>query len=52
MGRAGREKAVDCFDEEHVFAIVKSAYARLLSEKGIAPAAGALRSSVAHLTQS
>jgi glycosyltransferase involved in cell wall biosynthesis len=52
MGRAGREKAVECFDEERVFAIVKSAYARLLTKKGLAPAVGALRGSIAPLRQS
>ena len=35
MGLAGRQKAVECFDEERVFAIVKAAYSRLLAEKGI-----------------
>jgi len=36
MALAGRQKAVECFDEERVFAIVKAAYARLLADKGIA----------------
>jgi glycosyltransferase involved in cell wall biosynthesis len=36
MGRAGREKAIEWFDEERVFTTVKSAYARLLAEKRIA----------------
>ncbi len=35
MGRAGRVKARESFDEERVFATVKFAYARLLSKKGI-----------------
>ncbi len=52
MGRAGREKAVESFDEERVFGIVKAAYARLLIEKGIAPATGALPSSIPHPTHS
>ena len=52
MGRAAREKAVESFDEERVFAIVEAAYARLLSEKGIAAAIGALPSSIPHPTQS
>ena len=36
MGQAGRQKALESFDEERVFAIVKAAYARLLADKGIA----------------
>jgi glycosyltransferase involved in cell wall biosynthesis len=36
MGRAGREKALESFDEERVFSAVKLAYARLLAEKRIA----------------
>jgi glycosyltransferase involved in cell wall biosynthesis len=35
MGHAGRQKAVESFDEERVFAVVKAAYTRLLAEKGI-----------------
>ena len=35
MGRAGRQKALEDFDEERVFAIVKAAYGRLLADKGI-----------------
>jgi glycosyltransferase involved in cell wall biosynthesis len=51
MGRAGREKAVEDFDEQRVFGIVKSTYARLLAEKGIAPAVGPFGRSIASLTQ-
>ncbi len=51
MGRAGRQKAIESFDEERVFSLVKAAYARLLSEKGLAPA-GVFRASIAHVTQS
>ena len=36
MGEAGRQMALERFDEERVFAIVKAAYARLLADKGIA----------------
>jgi len=36
MGAAGRQKAVESFDEERIFGTVKAAYARLLSERGIA----------------
>jgi len=36
MGWAGRQKAVESFDEERIFGTVKAAYARLLSERGIA----------------
>jgi glycosyltransferase involved in cell wall biosynthesis len=35
MGQAGRQKAVESFDAERVFATVKAVYARLLAEKGI-----------------
>ena len=38
MGRAGRQKALEDFDEERVFSIVKAAYGRLLADKGIAAA--------------
>jgi glycosyltransferase involved in cell wall biosynthesis len=37
MSQAGRQKALESFDEERVFEVVKAAYARLLSDKGIAP---------------
>ena len=36
MGQAGRQKALESFDEARVFAVVKAAYARLLADKGIA----------------
>jgi glycosyltransferase involved in cell wall biosynthesis len=36
MGHAGRQKALESFDEERVFEILKAAYARLLSQRGIA----------------
>ncbi len=36
MGEAGRQMALERFDEERVFASVKGAYARLLADKGIA----------------
>jgi glycosyltransferase involved in cell wall biosynthesis len=52
MGQAGRQRAMTDFDEEHVFAIVKAAYVRLLSEKGLAPAKGARRESVPQPAQS
>ena len=52
MARAGRQKALESFDEERVFAVVQAAYGRLLLAKGIAPAVGTFRSSVAHLTHS
>jgi glycosyltransferase involved in cell wall biosynthesis len=52
MGRAGRRKAIEEFDEDRVFATVKAAYSRLLAQKGLAPAMGALCDPVAHLTQS
>jgi glycosyltransferase involved in cell wall biosynthesis len=52
MAVAGREKALASFDEQRVFAIVKAAYGRLLLEKGFAPAAGAFRNSMAHLSRS
>ena len=35
MGRAGRQMALQQFDERRVFDIVKTEYARLLKEKGI-----------------
>jgi glycosyltransferase involved in cell wall biosynthesis len=52
MAVAGREKALASFDEQRVFAIVKAAYGRLLLEKGFAPASGAFRNSIAHLSRS
>jgi glycosyltransferase involved in cell wall biosynthesis len=61
MGHAGRQKALESFDEERVFEILKAAYARLLTEKGIAlpsssETVGVLGSifpeSIAHFTQS
>jgi glycosyltransferase involved in cell wall biosynthesis len=59
MARLGRQKALTSFDEERVFGIVKAAYARLLSEKGIAlpsveqgrSSVAVFRNSVAGLTQ-
>jgi glycosyltransferase involved in cell wall biosynthesis len=39
MGRAARLKAIESFDEQRVFATVKAAYARLLSERSIGPVA-------------
>ena len=36
MGQAGRQKALDRFDEERVFSIVNAAYGRMLADKGIA----------------
>jgi glycosyltransferase involved in cell wall biosynthesis len=36
MGNGGRQKALESFDEERVFEIVKAAYVRLLCERGIA----------------
>ena len=35
MGRAAREFALECFDEQRVFARVKDEYRRLLAEKGL-----------------
>jgi len=50
LGQAGRQKALDSFDELRVFAIVAASYAQLLAEKGIALPQWSLP--VAHLTQS
>ncbi|NJN81993.1 MAG: glycosyltransferase family 4 protein [Caldilineaceae bacterium] len=43
MGATGREMAVERFDEQQVFAKVKSTYARLLEQKGLAADVGASR---------
>jgi glycosyltransferase involved in cell wall biosynthesis len=59
MGTAGRHRALERFDEEQVFEIVKAAYSRLLRDKGIAAHvgqvsgghSGAIRESVAQLSQ-
>ena len=40
MGQAGREMALDRFDERHVFAMVTAEYERLLAEKGLRPVQG------------
>ena len=37
MGKAGRQIAVERFDEQLVFDIVKAEYARLLQKKGLSP---------------
>ena len=50
MGQGGRQKAVESFDEEQVFDVVKTAYARLLSSKGIALPQWSVP--IAHLTRS
>jgi glycosyltransferase involved in cell wall biosynthesis len=50
MGQAGRQKAVESFDEERVFATVKAVYARLLAEKGIVHPQWS--SPIAHMAQS
>jgi hypothetical protein len=61
MGLAGRRKAAESFDEDRLFEILGAAYARLLSDKGIAlpdqsrpvPAsADVFPGSIAHSTQS
>ena len=36
MGKVGRRMALECFDEQQVFAKVKAEYARLLQERGLA----------------
>ena len=50
MGRSGRQKAIESFDEQRVFATVKAAYARLLDAKGIAHPQWSIP--IAHVTQS
>lgn len=60
MAHAGRQMAIESFDEDRVFEIVKATYARLLIKKGIALPSSSrtvgmtgsiFPESVAHLTQ-